>query len=210
MRNRMVFMIWRRKDGAGSRPGDRRGPWARRGFVLALILALGLSGTLRASAQESSQAALIHVEKSDQVHLLMPKPLTVPGAANSTSAESPRSTARGEQSPSETGLSGAPLDIARIKLTIAWGHYNQGRYQDAAALFEALAREETVPNVVEESRLGLAYSMIRLNRQSEAARLLEDMVAQGIRLQETVPALVETLLALKRYEEAEKYLPLLR
>ncbi|ROQ89898.1 tetratricopeptide repeat protein [Desulfosoma caldarium] len=205
----MVFILWRGKDGVGSCPGARCRTWVRRVFVPALILALGLSGTLEASAQESNQAALIHVEKSNQAHLLMPKPLAVPTAANATSAESSRSAARVEQTPSETGLFGSPLDVARLKLTIAWGHYNQGRYQEAAALFKALAREEKVPSVVEESRLGLAYCMIRLDRPSEAAHLLEDMVTQGVRLQETVPALVETLLALKRYEEAEKYLPLL-
>lgn len=210
MTDRAVCRPLDEKEWLASCRGGRGGMWVRRGCVLALILTLGLfCGAPRVLAQESNQAALIHVEKSAQAHLLMPKPLAVPVPPSPPVEDSSQARVKSLQAQPEEGLSGPSLDIPRIKLSIAWGYYNQGRYQDAAVLFDALTREDLVPNVAEESRLGLAYSMIRLNRLNEAAQLLEDMVTQGIRLRETVPALVETLLALKRYADAEKYLPLL-
>ncbi|MGQ9485539.1 MAG: tetratricopeptide repeat protein [Desulfosoma sp.] len=209
MTDRAVCRPLDEKEWPASCPGGRGSMWLRRGCALALFLSLGLCGTPGILAQESNQAALIHVEKSAQAHLLMPKPLAVPGLPSLPLEASPQAGVRSLQVQPEEGLSGLSVDIPRIKLTIAWGYYNQGRYQDAALLFDALTGEDSVPNVVEESRLGLAYSMIRLNRLNEAAQLLEDMVAQGVRLRETVPALVETLLGLKRYADAEKYLPLL-
>ncbi|MEJ5347750.1 MAG: tetratricopeptide repeat protein [Desulfosoma sp.] len=174
------------------------------------ILALTLFGVLQARAQESNQAALIHVEKGSQEHLLFPKAVSVPVASHPAAEQPPRSTGNFQHDVQEKRPVGNPLDMARTRLTIAWGYYNQARYQDAARLFEELTREEALKSVTEEARLGLAYSLIRLNRLSDAADLLEDLVTQGIRLEETAPALVETLLTLKRYQDAEKYLPLLR
>ncbi len=167
-------------------------------------------GVLQARAQESNQAALIHVEKGSQEHLLFPRAVSVPVPSFPAPGQPFRSTGSLQQDVPEKRHAGNSLDMARTRLTIAWGYYNQARYQDAVRLFEELTREESLKSIAEEARLGLAYSLIRLNRLSEAADLLEDLVTQGIRLEETAPALVETLLALKRYQDAEKYLPLLR
>lgn len=209
MTNRVVCRPLDEEEWSASCPSSQSGMWVRRGCALALILTLGLCDTPQVVAQESNQAALIHVEKSAQTNLLMPKIPAVPVPPNLPMEESSQELIKSLQAQSEKGLFGPSLNIPRIKLNIAWGYYNQGRYQEAAILFDALIREGSMPNVVEESRLGLAYSMIRLNRLNEAADVLEDMVNQGVRLGETVPALVETLLALKRYADAEKYLSLL-
>lgn len=166
-----------------------------------------LAATARvAAAQESNQAALVHVEQGPQRHLMEPRYPSVPMRPESPPLQ-PRLT---REAPSVgQGTHETSSDKAQTRLAIAWGLYNQGEYEKASKLFEFLAERETAPTIVEESRLGLAYCLLRLKRLSEAAALLETLVAQGVRRQETVPALVETLLALKRYEEAEKFLPLL-
>lgn len=160
-----------------------------------------------AAAQESNQAFLLSVKKTAQSSLIEPRysPLSFP----------PEPSTRGRQrsipdpSPPENASHAATLDIPRTLLTLAWGYYNQGDYEKALQSFQDLAQRETPPDVAEESRMGLAYTLLRLDRLPEAARLLEELVSRGVRPQETVPALVEVLLTLKRYEDAEKYLPLL-
>ena len=112
-----------------------------------------------------------------------------------------------EPAPPNQEPPGPLLDSAPTRLAIAWGLYNQGAYEKALGIFEQLAHQETTSQIKEESQLGLAYCLLRLKRLPEAAHLLEALVNQDVRPQETVPILVETLLALQRYEEAEKFLP---
>lgn len=213
-KNHRVSWLWNRflaqNSFAPFRQWGRSHHYHSAGCLLRAILALMVFGCLEARAQESNQAALIHVEKGSQEHLLFPKALSLPVPSFSTPEQPPRSMGNVEQDFQEKRLTGNPLDTARTRLTIAWGYYNQARYQDAVRLFEDLTREASLRSIAEEARLGLAYSMIRLNRLSEAADLLEDLVTAGFRLEETAPPLVETLLTLKRYQDAEKYLPLLR
>lgn len=185
----------------------KAGPLALGTLLLwALAAPLGHDGG-RAAAQESNQASLVSVEKAAQAHLLEPRNTSL-----SIPAEPPTRTRQqslADQPLVEPGLQNAPLDISRTRLTIAWGYFNHGDYEKALAIFQSLVQKETAPDVAEESRLGLAYSLRRLHRLPETAGLLEELVNQGIRPKETVPALIEVLLALKRYEDAEKYLPLL-
>ncbi|MEJ5364824.1 MAG: tetratricopeptide repeat protein [Desulfosoma sp.] len=161
----------------------------------------------QAAAQESNQASLLSVEKTTQSNLIAPRYPSVPFPPEPTTRERQRTLP--DQPPSETASQAPTLDIHRTRLTLAWGYYNQGDYKKAAEIFQDLAHRETPPDVAEESRMGLAYALLRLDRLPEAARILKELVDRGIRRQETVPALVEVLLALKRYEDAEKYLPLL-
>jgi tetratricopeptide (TPR) repeat protein len=181
------------------------------GRLLSALLVLLLLAVPGAGAQEAGQEALLRVEKGPQEHLLAPKPLEAPPEAPEEPSEPPRAAARGASAlPPETmGPAASPLDVPRTRLAIAWGYYNQGRYEKAARLFQALVEDGAASGAAEEARLGLSYCLIRLNRLSEAAEILEDLVHREVRLQETAPALVETLLALKRYEDAEKYLSLL-
>ncbi len=176
-------------------------------LFLWLTLALWEHESRQAAAQESNQTSLLHVEKSAQSHLLEPRysPLSFPLETSARARQTPPSI----QPPLEPAFQSALPDVPRTRLTIAWGYYNQGDYEKAVPVFQELAQEETPPEVADEARLGLAYALLRLQRLPEAARLLEQLVGQGIRPRETVPALVEVLLALKRYEDAEKYLPLL-
>lgn len=161
----------------------------------------------RAAAQESNQAYVLSLEKTAQSHLLEPRYSALSFPPEPLAGSRQRSVS--DQAVIEPAAQNAPSDIPRTRLTIAWGYFNQGDYEKALALFKASAQQETPADVAEESRLGAAYALLRLDRLPEAARLLEELVSQGIRPKETVPVLVEVLLALKRYEDAEKYLPLL-
>ncbi len=183
-----------------------------RAVVLGCLLLWTIAAPLgreggRAVAQESNQACLLSLEKTAQSQLLEPRYSALSFPPEPLAGSRQRSVS--DQAVIEPSAQKAPSDIPRTRLTIAWGYYNQGDYEKALALFEASAPKETPADVAEESRLGAAYALLRLNRLPEAARLLEELVSQGIRPKETVPALVEVLLALKRYEDAEKYLPLL-
>ena len=186
---------------------SKTGPLVFSCLLLWAVAALQGLGAPQATAQESHQACLLSVEKTPQAHLIEPRYSPLSFAPDSSARTRQRSVP--EPARDESDVHGTPLDIPRTRLTLAWGYYNQGDYEKAVPLFQALAREETAPEVAEESRLGLAYALLRLHRLVEAAHLLEELVSQGVRREETVPALVEALLALKRYEDAEKYLPLL-
>jgi tetratricopeptide (TPR) repeat protein len=175
-------------------------------FLWVVAVTQGLDAP-QAAAQEPRQACLLSVEKTAQAHLIEPRYSSLSFAPEPSARMRQRDGAEPDRNALD--VPAAPLDIPRTRLTLAWGYYNQGDYEKAVGLFEALAQQETAADVAEESRLGLAYALLRLHRLPEAAHLLEELVSQGIRHQETVPALVETLLALKRYEDAEKYLPLL-
>lgn len=179
-------------------------------FVCLLLWAAAVpweDESLQAAAQELNQASLLHVEKTAQSYLLEPRysPLSFPFDSSARTRRTPPSG----QTPLEPASQSAAPDVFRTRLSIAWGYYNQGDYEEALPVFQDLAQQETTADVAEEARLGLAYALLRLRRLPQAARLLEELVGQGIRPRETVPALVDVLLTLKRYEDAEKYLPLL-
>ncbi|MBC7359747.1 MAG: tetratricopeptide repeat protein [Desulfacinum sp.] len=181
------------------------------GRLLGALLVLLFLAVPGVGAQEGRQEALLRVEKGPQEHLLAPKPLEAPPEGVAEPSEPPRAAERNASAlPRGTmGPAASPLDVPRTRLAIAWGYYNQGRYERAARLFQALVEDGAASGAAEEARLGLSYCLIRLNRLSEAAEILENLVNRRVRLQETAPALVEILLALKRYEDAEKYLSLL-
>lgn len=181
------------------------------GFSLLLFVISFLSGAVmfpvilglqETWAQEANQSALIGVEKKSQEYLLAPRPLEVPSGANPEAL-------RPSGPPLEEKSSSLTIDVLRTRLAIAWAYYNQKQYEKALRLFRDLVENSGTSELADEARLGLSYCLIRLNRLPEAVGILEELVKRGVRLQETVPVLVETLLALKRYEEAEKYLPLL-
>ncbi|MBZ4659450.1 MAG: Outer rane lipoprotein [Desulfacinum sp.] len=181
------------------------------GRLLGALLVLLFLAVPGVGAQEGRQEALLRVEKGPQEHLLAPKPLEAPPEQVPESEEPSRPAVSAASVPQlkKKGPAAPTLDVPRTRLAIAWGYYNQGRYEKAAQSFEALVRDGEASGAAEEARLGLSYCLIRLNRLSEAAEILEDLVNRRIRLQESAPALVETLLVLKRYEDAEKYLSLL-
>jgi Flp pilus assembly protein TadD len=91
-----------------------------------------------------------------------------------------------------------PSDLSR-----AWKLYTAGRHSAAAALFSSLLAAAN-PQEAMNARLGLAYSLARMEKTDQAASHLSILVANRYRLPETRPALIDVLIRSGRWEEARR------
>jgi len=84
-------------------------------------------------------------------------------------------------------------DDFREVLADAWAEYQDGDAGDAERLFQQ-AGASPDPETRREAALGRALSLARIGDNARAAELLEGLVGQGYRPDETVPALVRSVL----------------
>lgn len=104
------------------------------------------------------------------------------------------------------------LDQLREKATAggglgeAWEALNMGNVEQAEAAFAA-AKVQDAPDAQNEARLGLAYTLIKSDRRSEALPLLQELYDSGYKPDEVLPALVDTLMALGKTQQAKSYFP---
>jgi thioredoxin-like negative regulator of GroEL len=109
----------------------------------------------------------------------------------------------------EVSVKQTPLKAASPKsdLELAWQRYNQGRYEAAAKLFDAVIDKDRRQAM--NARLGLAYSRLRQGQREAAVVHLKHMVQQRYRLAETLPLLLTQLQEEGDFETAGSYLHLL-
>ena len=109
------------------------------------------------------------------------------------------------------GIDGSSLPAAagdpdKNRLATAWEHYNQGRTEEAAALFSALS---AVPELSLDATLGVALCHLAGKDAAKAFPLLEQLAKKRYRIGETVPALLKILIDRKEFQQAATYAALL-
>lgn len=100
----------------------------------------------------------------------------------------------------------ASADAHRRLLGRAWDRYNAGETQRAVELFR-LAAQAPDQEVANEAKLGLGYSLNRLGDTQGAEALFREMADADYRLDDTLPMLLELLLARGDLEQARELLP---
>ncbi len=102
-----------------------------------------------------------------------------------------------------TGLMKAPGEKkngrGRYYLAKGWEFYRLGDYKRAVSLFRKASRYKGLRR---EAELGIAYAYVKERRLREAASILEGLVEERFRVDETLPALVDVLLRMKDYKRA--------
>ena len=101
----------------------------------------------------------------------------------------------------------APPPRKKSELERAWIKYNRRQYSAAAELFGNAVK--TNPGKALNARMGLAYSRLKQGRRVEATAQLKYLVKRRYRLKETLPLLLDLLVAGGDYRTAQNYLPLI-
>ncbi|MCB2182387.1 MAG: BCSC C-terminal domain-containing protein [Desulfobulbaceae bacterium] len=112
----------------------------------------------------------------------------------STSADAPQA----ESAPVDTVRQ---YDMLPQLLSQAWHEYQEQRFQEARDLFLEVA-ESSKTESRDNARLGLAYTYLKLDRQDKAIDLLENLVREHYKTEETLPALINILLSREEWKRA--------
>ena len=123
----------------------------------------------------------------------IPKPLPTDELGSAEATKKPKKT----------------VDAARKKsdLERAWIQFNRKQYGAAAELFERVVNSQ--PRRALNARMGLAYSRLKQGRRNETTDHLQYLVNKNYRLKETLPLLLDLLIASRKYKAAEGYFHLL-
>lgn len=92
-----------------------------------------------------------------------------------------------------------------LGLDTAWTLYRQGKFAAAARRFRNAIGEAPTAARARETRLGLAYAYLKLDRPTAAERQLRRLVSDRYRLSDTLPALVQLLAEGGDYDAALAY-----
>jgi tetratricopeptide (TPR) repeat protein len=170
-----------------------------------VLLCLGVS-LVQAKAEKPHQEHLLQSLQKQQGIELSQERQSIEEQKNAPQHDL---AAQENELPQEVDASEPRRSKEAICLEIGWWKHNKGDNDKALILFRQAAKSDD-PAVTNEAMLGLAYVFMKRNEKSQAIPLVEDLVQQRYRLEETAPMLVDLLLAQKNYQKAEKYLPLLR